>query len=321
MSIINPQDFSPNIIFYKYNIKSILNLFLDKLTKEYNIHKVFTIFGPSYWKPKVPHICGYAKPQYIYKNSPFFENLSMINRLKLNLKKMIQLYYFNQSNVLITENEDVSKKLNLLISNRKIFTVTNYYNQLFDHKEQWDKSIKLPQFEGLTLLTISANYPHKNLNIIPHVIEILNNTKPDLKFRFVVTVNESDFTNSNPDVKKKIVFLGKININQCPNLYEQSDFMFLPTLLECFSASYPEAMYMKRPILTSDLDFAKGLCGKAALYFNPLSPQDIAEKIILLSQNKNLQQTLIGDGLKQLESFDNYQRRAKKYLNIINLTN
>jgi hypothetical protein len=77
---------------------------------------------------------------------------------------------------------------------------------------------------------------------------------------------------------------------------------------------------MKTPILTSGLGFAKGLCGKAALYFDPLSPQDIAGKIITLSEEKNLQKTLIKEGIEQLKRFDTYVERAKKYLDIIENT-
>lgn len=38
----------------------------------------------------------------------------------------------------------------------------------------------------------------------------------------------------------------------------------MPSLLECFTATYPEAMRMERPIVTTDLAFAQGLCGEAA---------------------------------------------------------
>ena len=47
-----------------------------------------------------------------------------------------------------------------------------------------------------------------------------------------------------------LLAVGGVDIRECPSLYEQCDFMFLPTLLECFSASYAEAMKMRRPILT-----------------------------------------------------------------------
>ena len=60
--------------FIKYNnnpsfIKSIFgyNKILGDIEKKYSINKVFTIFGPSYWRPRSFHICGFAKPDYIFK--------------------------------------------------------------------------------------------------------------------------------------------------------------------------------------------------------------------------------------------------------------
>lgn len=69
--------------------------------------------------------------------------------------------------MLITENVDVSERLGSKLPHKKIYTVTNYYNQVFDNKEKWINDIQLPPFDGISLLTIAANYPHKNLDIIP----------------------------------------------------------------------------------------------------------------------------------------------------------
>jgi glycosyltransferase involved in cell wall biosynthesis len=66
---------------------------------------------------------------------------------------------------------------------------------------------------------------------------------------------------------KYVYNLGPIPIPECASLYKECDAMFLPTLLECFSASYIEAMYMEKPIVTSDLDFAHTVCGNSALNF------------------------------------------------------
>ncbi|MCI7164313.1 MAG: glycosyltransferase, partial [Butyricimonas virosa] len=114
-----------------------------------------------------------------------------------------------------------------------------------------------------------------------------------------------------------VLFLGKVNVNQCPFLYEQSDIMFLPTLLECFSASYPEAMKMKKPIMTSALGFAKGLCGEAAIYFNPLDARDIADKIYKLNEDEILKRNLITAGIKQLTKFHHNEQRVEMYIKTI----
>ena len=93
--------------------------------------------------------------------------------------------------------------------------------------------------------------------------------------------------------------------------------MFLPTLLECFSANYPEAMAMELPILTSDLDFAHSICHDAALFFNPTDPAQIAENIIKIVESQPLREDLIKKGKQNLSCFPTPSQKAKAYLSII----
>lgn len=319
--LIQDISFSENHQIISYDIRpspfAFLNgsvTFLDKLVQDQKIDRVFTLFGPSYWRPQVKHVCGFAKAQYIYKDSSFFTDISSFDRYKLKIKEFIHLQDFkNNTDVLITENEDVSKKINEKL-NKPTFTVTNYYNQIFEQRQSWVLH-PLPDFEGKYILTISANYPHKNLKIVPQVaLQLLSRGIRD--YKFVLTINKGDIP-STPIADQYIEYIGKVNINECPSLYEQSTFMLLPTLLECFSASYPEAMYMEKNILTSDLGFAHGICGDAAVYFDPLDPEDIAEKIISLGDDKERQEILRKKGLAQLKKFDDFEQRARKYLEIV----
>jgi glycosyltransferase involved in cell wall biosynthesis len=61
--------------------------------------------------------------------------------------------------------------------------------------------------------------------------------------------------------------------------------LFLPTLLESFGNIYLEAMSLGVPILTSDRDFARWVCGESALFFDPLSAYSIVESIKNLSDH------------------------------------
>jgi glycosyltransferase involved in cell wall biosynthesis len=76
-------------------------------------------------------------------------------------------------------------------------------------------------------------------------------------------------------------------------------------------------MFMQKPILTSDLSFATGICGNAASYFDATDAEDIANKIVDLASNLSLQKQLIENGLEQLKTFDSAKVRAQKYLQII----
>ena len=97
---------------------------------------------------------------------------------------------------------------------------------------------------------------------------------------------------------------------------DSCDALFLPTLLECFSASYPEAMLLKKPIVTSDLPFATTVCDNAALYFDPLDAEDIAKTLIKLVESSKIYNQLVERGKEQLRTFLTPQERAKKYLKI-----
>lgn len=291
---------------------------LDSLVIENDIDAVLTIFGPSRWRPKIPHLSGFAKPQLVLPESPFWEQLTLKKRIEYLVKNWMTKVSFDRcSNYYFTENPFISKRLKLLFPKKKIFTVSNNANQIFQQPNKWDLGTILPVFDGITLLTVSANYPHKNLPIILTTCHILEDNYPQLNFRFVLTINENDLSQVDECSKRHIIFLGPIKIEQVPSLYEQCDIMFLPTLLECFSASYAEAMIMNKPIITTDLNFAHGLCGKAAEYYSPVDPQACADAIYKVATNQELRERLVENGKKQLKSFDTYSERAEKLIRLL----
>lgn len=290
---------------------------LDELVEKRRIDLVFTVFGPAYWRPRVPHVCGFALSQYIYENSPFFKLQSPWERWKLALKRRVHMRSFRRdADAYITEHEPISAALRELIPGKPVYTVSNSCNPVFDRRDGWTAH-PLPPFDGVTLLTVSEDYPHKNLGIIPRTAEYLRRRYPDFRFRFVVTLDPEDFGFSAANVPDWLLPIGKVSIGECPSLYEQCDFMFLPTLLECFSASYAEAMKMQRPILTSDLSFARGLCGDAAEYFDPLSPEDAGEAVHRLAIAPERRRALAESGACLGRSFPDAAERTASYVEIL----
>ena len=314
---------SPNVevMDYPHRAKASLVFLrapaLDKLVEERGIDMVFTVFGPSYWRPKVPHVCGFAKSQYIYENSPYFRHMDSFERLEMAFKRRVHMASFRRDvDAYITENEPISAALRKLIPGKPVYTVSNSCNPVFDRKVEWIER-RLPPFDGVTLLTVSADYPHKNLGIIPRAAEYLKRRHPDFKFRFVVTLEPQIFGFTAANTPDWLLPVGEVDIRECPSLYEQCDFMFLPTLLECFSASYAEAMKMRRPILTSDLSFARGLCGDAAEYFDPLSPEDVGEAVYRLANDPARRRALAEAGAVRGNDFPDAWARTESYVRIL----
>jgi glycosyltransferase involved in cell wall biosynthesis len=294
---------------------------LKKLEKEIAPDCVFSVFGPSIWKPKHPHLIGYAYPYYIYKESPFFNQIGFKLNIKINLLKFFHKFYLERNGRhYVCETQDVRKRLPNYIKCdlNNVYTVTNTFNHYFENFKK-NENIFLPQksLHEFRMVTLSSFATHKNLAILNQVIPELKKQCSNIRFIFVLTVDSVLFEeNFNDSTRLNLINLGRINVKDCPQIYAESDAMFLPTLMECFSASYAEAMIMERPILTSNLDFAKTVCGNAALYFDPLNPVEIAEQIILLAKNKDLYVDLVRKGKQRLNSFDNAYTRAEKYLEI-----
>lgn len=290
---------------------------LSCLEKEINPDIVFSVFGPTYWKPVTTHIAGFANSIYVYKDSPFFKIVSLKNRIIIKIMEIIHMRSFKKHcDILITETEDMSDQLQKIFPDKPVHTVGNTCHQVFNNKALWTMNIHLPQFNGYTLLTVSAMYLHKNLSIILPVIDYLNKKHPSFRFRFVLTINKDQLGILTALQKQHILFTGKVPVSECPHLYAQADALFLPTLLETFSATYPEAMKMGKPILTSNLQFATSLCGEAAAYFDPLSAESVGETIFEIAQSPEKQRILVEEGKKRLSEFPSPQQRAQQYLAI-----
>ena len=197
-----------------------------------------------------------------------------------------------------------------------IYTISNTYNNAYDLQKEYPN--KLPsRTEGeIRLLTISAHYKHKNFEIIPKTIEVLK-SRGVTNVKFVVTLPKEQFKEAFGDnPSSNIINVGFVPTLEGASLYKECDFMFLPTLLECFSASYAEAMVMKKPILTSDLGFAHTVCKDAAVYFDPDDAYDVADKIIRLINSPEQQAELVSMGTEQLSQFGSAQQRAIKILEL-----
>lgn len=296
--------------------------YLDGLVRKKKVDAVLTVFGPSLWRPRVPHLCGFARAQLLLTDSPYYDSHfradeSWFKRLKERLVHRVWAWGFRRSSrVFYTENAYISAMLPRLIKGAKVYTVTNYYNQVFDRPEQWQRNVKLPEFKGTTLLTVSSPAAYKNLGIMVPVAECLEREHPDFNFRFVLTCKEAPF--SLPEhLARHFEFVGKVDVSECPNLYEQADIMFMPTLMECFTATYPEAMRMEVPIVTTDLEFAHGLCGDAACYYSAVDAEAAADAIYRVATDEAYRSQLKALGKEQLKTFDSYEQRAEKLVEIL----
>jgi len=278
---------------------------------------VISTGGHGYWKPHVPVVGGFNIPHYVYPESPYFRNLSLKKRVYWKVMRLIHLHLYNRLDAVLVQTEDVKMRLShILDSGAPIHVISNTASAHFFGKSSFRTKLPARVHGEIRLLTLSSYYPHKNLEVINHVTRILKE-RGEARFKFIVTLPDEKYRHAFGSDNTGLIYnTGPVPIRECPSLYDECDLMFLPTLLECFSASYAEAMVMKKPILTSDMSFARTVCLGAAVYFNPLDPVEIADKILELARDSELQKSLIIEGERIARNFNTPTERAEKFLKI-----
>jgi glycosyltransferase involved in cell wall biosynthesis len=176
--------------------------------------------------------------------------------------------------------------------------------------------------ENIRLLYLSAYYAHKNLEIIPHVAAALSRRVHDRHFEFVLTLPEEDASKIRGlareiGVEESIVNMGHVLISDAVSVYQSCHICFMPSLLESFSANYPEAMATGRPLVATDLDFARAICGDAAVFFEPRSAEAAADAILDLLGNEALWCEKIENGRRALADLPTPADRFAMYVQTI----
>lgn len=289
----------------------------------------FTLFGPAYVEFKGPHILGVADGWVTHSNWLAFHALgSMRSAVRMALMIAYKAFWFRKANVWIVEANNAKQGLidRLKIRPESIHVVSNTCSQFYRNRQVEGR---IPdKGEKIRLICLSAYYRGKNLEIIPEVARHILDMDAQLDFEFVITLPTDDCglkgiieKAKSLGVEKNICNIGPVRVSEGVDVYESCHIAFLPSLLETFSANYPEAMAMKKPIVTTDLGFAHDACKDAALYYPPRNAQSAAAQIVKLAGDPTIWKQLVDCGSRVLEGLPTPEGRFAQYVDIIKACN
>lgn len=298
---------------------------LRELEKLVSPEIVMTIFGPSYVRFRAPHICGVANPWVTHSTLLAFRTLGLpFGPLSGLVRILYKAYWYRKADFWITEAEAAKIGLvrRLHLPSDRIAIIQNTCGQQYFDQEGV-APFPAPD-QKVRILCLSAYYPHKNLEIIPSVARVLQQVDPTLDFEFILTLptrSEGWFKIASGakkmGVSHRVCNHGPVPVADGPRLYQNSHIAFLPSVLETFSANYPEAMATGRPIVTTDLDFARDICKQAALYYQPMNAGSAAEAVLKLCRNQVLWDSLVQEGKRVLQGLPTPNTKYRQYVQCI----
>lgn len=120
-------------------------------------------------------------------------------------------------------------------------------------------------------------------------------------------------------LEKSFIFLENISNLELVAFYKKALVFIYPSVYEGFGIPLLEAMACGCPVITSNISSLPEVGGNAAHYFQPYDVNDIAQKILEVTQSSIIRHEMIKKGFDQIKIFDpaiNTQKLMDIYLSL-----
>jgi glycosyltransferase involved in cell wall biosynthesis len=158
-------------------------------------------------------------------------------------------------------------------------------------------------------LYVGSDAPYKKLDTLVQGMSSIRRTHPGAMAFLTLPVDHP--YGAAPGLR----CLGYLNDSDLAKAYMRADVLVLPSLVETVGIPTLEAMSLGTPVMVADRPYAHDVCEDAAVFFDPNSPEDFAEKAIQLLNDEKLRQDLISKGLALVER----RRAAEPYKQIVQI--
>ena len=116
--------------------------------------------------------------------------------------------------------------------------------------------------------------------------------------------------------RSDIFFTGHFPVKNLPELYAGADFVVIPSIYEGFGMGVIEAMACGVPALCARAASLPETAEHAALYFNPHDAEDMADRMVTVSTDRDIYNECRRLGLERVKAFS-WERCVERTLQII----
>ena len=222
---------------------------------------------------------------------------------------------------------DIVKHYN--ISPTKIDVVYNGIHSFFKPASDIEKQETKTKFTSGNdyFVSVGSLIPRKN---IPNLVKAFALFKQHNKANVKLVLAGSQYWGTaqinkiiaDNNLKNEVIFTGRLSDEDLNFVLGSAIALTFVPYYEGFGIPLVEAMQTQTPIIASNVTSLPEIAGDAALYVNPLNVDEIAQAMLKLYLDKNLQQQLIEKGNLQKQKFswdksaDLLWKSCEKILNV-----
>lgn len=315
--LLCPQGYVSRFLFEHVKLREIL--------AAEKIKVIYTFFGAGLPHPgEVTSIVTVAYPIICYPESPYWKLVDAPSRIGNQLRNWIRRRRLRNADLILVETpvmlERLQRHVGIDASRVKFLppAVSEYVHA---------RAGAFPPRSPMNFLFVSGTAFHKNLWRLYAVGQRLRERGVNpADVRFLLTVTHDDYIAGlqETSVDTSILddyfeFLGGLHPSELMGAYERASYLVSLSDLESFSNNYMEAWKVGVPIIASDRDFSRSICGESAVYVDPHDPGAVADTMIWCKGDPGIAARLVAAGQSRIGALPTTRDRFHKIFSYIDL--
>lgn len=290
----------------KFSLYRLLNWKLSALLKKEKAEVLLSLNGFLPLKSKIPSCI-------MVQDTSFFSTPAAVSDRKLNyLKNHIQPYLLKAGSIATVSTfckKELVSRFN--IPPEKIIIIHKGIRENF-HPLSWQEreEVKNDYTDGREYFIYAGNIS-KDTNII-NMLKGFSVLKKRLRSNMVLILAGKEDTGYKefPELMRSYHFrddvkrMGTVGLQEMTRLIGAAYALVSPSETGSYSSSVTEALQCKVPVLAATGSVCEELAGDAALYFNPIVPDNIGDKFCEIYKDENLRAMLIANTDRQANQFN-----------------
>jgi glycosyltransferase involved in cell wall biosynthesis len=324
---LNPVNPLFNKFYFRYFID---HHYLRVKLKEIKPDVLFSMGNIALPVTTVPQVLLFQMAHVLYPESDYWNRVGMQKKyLDIVSNQITRKFKF--AAVIAAQTEVARKRLHKHYGLDKVVVIPNAVSL---NSSKLDSANDIPgHFSGLeqqlkgsfSFLCLSRYYGHKNLEILLDVAERIKQSGRNYKILITIERNQGKGAAwvldqiVSRNVEDVIINLGNVQMENVSYLYRITNGMLLPTLLESFSGTYIESAFFKRPVFTSNYDFARDILGENAVYFDPLNADDIVKSLDKI-KDSTFVEGITARAFEKINTYPTWTQVAHSYIQLLEET-
>ena len=283
--------------------------------------------GSIAYPTRVPQVVLYHWPYAIYPEREIWSRMTPVDRANRGIRRWLFSRRSRYATRFAAQTETARARLEKLWGLDNVSVVPNAVSLPAEHfggelgPAAKRAAAAIPEGQR-GLLCLTRYYPHKNLDVLLRVCRRIRDEK--LPFVVFTTVSPGDDRSAggwiesirSEGLEEVLVNLGTVPMQEVPGLYAVTAGLLLPTLMESFSGTYVESMFYRRPIFTSDRDFARDVCGDVAWYFDPHDADDIVATLRSAFDDASAMEARVSAAREHCDGFATWPEVTRRYVEV-----